>query len=392
MACPLTNTKNWSAAVVHSGEFWWYLPFMDSRPDPDTTGSAAPSGGPAKRKRTAFKVLIAALIVIPLVAAGFVFNLARIWDTETATLETSSPSPTVTPTPTPTPKPSAKPSPKPKPLKPPPAPTLPMNILVLGSDHRRGDPPAPSGLPDQRADAIMLVHLARDGRHVYGISLMRDTWVPIPGYGEAKINASMTLGGAPLVVRTVESLFGQKIHHVISMDFEGFRGITEALGGVDVNVREAFTSTHDTRQHFPAGVNKLKGQRALEFVRERYAFADGDFQRIRNQQTMVRATLAKLLSAKTLSNPVTLYKVVNTASRYIKVDKGLTSAKLASLAYSLRNVRMQDAVFFNLPTAGFGFSTDGQSIVLPDWGAFAAVGAALGRDTVGAYVAQNRPG
>lgn len=362
---------------------------MDSRPDPDNMGSAARSGGPAKRKRTAFRVLLAALIVIPLVAAGFVFNLARFWDTQTATLETESPSPTATATATLTP--AAKPPPAAKPLKPPPPPALPTNILVLGSDHRRGDPPAPNGLPDQRADAIMLIHLARDGRHLYGVSLMRDTWVPIPGFGEAKVNSALTLGGVPLMVKTVESLFGQKIQHVISMDFEGFRGITEALGGVDVNVRDAFTSTHDTRQHFPAGVNKLKGQKALEFVRERYAFADGDFKRIENQQTMVRATLAKLLSAKTLSNPVTLYKVVNTASRYMKVDKGLTAAKLASLAYSLRNVRMQDAVFFNMPTAGFGFSTDGQSIILPDWGAISAVGAALGRDTVGAYVAQNRP-
>lgn len=363
---------------------------MDSRPDPDKTGDAAPSAGPAKGKRTAFKVLLAALIIIPLVAAGIIFNLARTWDNQTATLETESPSATATPTPTPTP--AAKPAPTAKPIKPPPPPTLPMNILVLGSDHRRGDPPTANGLPDQRADAIMLVHLARDGRHVYGISIMRDTWVNIPGYGEAKINSSLTLGGVPLAVRTVESLFGQKIQHVILMDFEGFRGITEALGGIDVNVGEAFTSSVDTHQHFPAGVNKLKGQRALEFVRERYSFADGDYQRIRDQQIFVRATLAKLLSAKTLSNPVTLYKVVSTASRYMQVDKGLNAATLASLAYSLRNVRMQDAVFFNMPTAGYGFSTDGQSIILPDYGAFSAVGAALGRDTVGAYVAQNRPG
>lgn len=363
---------------------------MESRDDPDKTGDAAPSAGPPKGKRTAFRVLLAALIVIPLVAAGIIFNLARSWDTNTATLETESPTATATPTPTPTPAP--KPKPTVKPVKPPPPPTLPMNILVLGSDHRRGDPPNPNGLPDQRADAMILVHLARDGRHLYGISIMRDTWVPIPGYGEAKINSSLTLGGVPLAVRTVESLFGQKIQHVMMMDFEGFRGITEALGGVDVNVREAFTSTHDTHQHFPAGVNNLKGQRALEFVRERYAFADGDFQRIRDQQTFIRATLAKLLSAKTLSNPVTMYKVVSTASRYMQVDKGLNAATLASLAYSLRNVRLQDAVFFNMPTAGLGFSTDGQSIVLPDYGAFSAVGAAIGRDTVGAYVAQNRPG
>jgi anionic cell wall polymer biosynthesis LytR-Cps2A-Psr (LCP) family protein len=171
------------------------------------------------------------------------------------------------------------------------------------------------------------------------------------------------------------------------IDFEGFRGITEALGGVDVNNPVEFTASFDTHQHFPAGINKLEGQRALEFVRERYSFADGDFHRVANQQLFLRSTLAKLLSARTLTNPVTLYKLVNTASKYITVDKGLNATALASLVYSLRNVRMQDAVFFTLPTAGFGTSTDGQSIILPDYGATAAVGAALGKDRVGQYAA-----
>jgi LCP family protein required for cell wall assembly len=328
---------------------------------------------------------LAALLGTALVAGGFLFSLAQIWNTQTAKTEISAAPESPTQTATTKPSPTTKPAPKP--VKPPPPPTLPMNILLIGSDHRKGDAPAPNGLPNQRADVLLLVHLAADGKHAYGISLMRDLWVNIPGYGEAKINSSLEQGGVPLAVRTVESLFGQRIQHAVMIDFEGFRGITEALGGVDVNNPVEFTASFDTHQHFPAGVNKLEGQRALEFVRERHAFADGDFHRVANQQLFLRSTLAKLLSARTLTNPVTLYKLVNTASKYITVDKGLNATALASLAYSLRNVRMQDAVFFTLPTAGFGTSTDGQSIILPDYGAAAAVGAALGKDRVGQYAA-----
>ncbi|GAB11990.1 putative LytR family regulatory protein [Arthrobacter globiformis NBRC 12137] len=361
---------------------------MKSRNSPGAGGNGDPApgaNGGAKPKRTIRNAVLVGLLGIALVAGGFLFNLAQIWNTQTAKTEISAAP--ESPTQTATTKPSPTKKPAPKPVKPPPPPPLPMNILLIGSDHRKGDAPAPNGLPNQRADVLMLVHLAADGKHAYGISLMRDLWVPIPGYGEAKINASLEQGGMPLAVKTVESLFGQKIQHAVMIDFEGFRGITEALGGVDVNNPEAFTSTHDTRQHFPAGVNRLKGQRALEFVRERYAFVDGDYRRVANQQLFLRSTLAKLLSARTLTNPVTLYKLVNTAAKYITVDKGLNATALASLVYSLRNVRMQDAVFFTLPTAGFGTSTDGQSIILPDYGATAAVGAALGKDRLGQYAA-----
>ncbi|MFP3461417.1 LCP family protein [Arthrobacter globiformis] len=361
---------------------------MKSRNSPGAGGNGDPApgaNGGAKRKWTVRNIVLAALLGIALVAGGFLFSLAQIWNTQTAKTEISAAP--ETPTQTATTKPSPTKKPAPKPVKPPPPPTLPMNILLIGSDHRKGDAPSPNGLPNQRADVLMLVHLAADGKHAYGISLMRDLWVSIPGYGEAKINSSLEQGGMPLAVKTVESLFGQRIQHAVMIDFEGFRGITEALGGVNVNNPVEFTASFDTHQHFPAGVNKLEGQRALEFVRERYSFADGDFHRVANQQLFLRSTLAKLLSARTLTNPVTLYKLVNTASKYITVDKGLNATALASLVYSLRNVRMQDAVFFTLPTAGFGTSTDGQSIILPDYGAAAAVGAALGRDRVGQYAA-----
>ena len=83
------------------------------------------------------------------------------------------------------------------------------NILLLGSDSRGGSgetenlPTVPNG---GRADTMMIMHIPENGENAYLMSIMRDFWVPIPGHGEAKVNASLALGGVPLVVETVEEL------------------------------------------------------------------------------------------------------------------------------------------------------------------------------------------
>ena len=86
------------------------------------------------------------------------------------------------------------------------------NILLLGSDTRSGSEAAQ--VSGSRADSIMLMHIPADGKGVYLVSIMRDTWVNIPGYGSAKINAALNYGGISLQVATVENLLGIKIDHV----------------------------------------------------------------------------------------------------------------------------------------------------------------------------------
>jgi LCP family protein required for cell wall assembly len=269
-----------------------------------------------------------------------------------------------------------------------------MNILLVGSDSRGNsreqEAQAAAGTPtDQRADVLMLIHVPADRQKIYGISIMRDMWTDIPGYGQAKINATLELGGLPLVVRTVESLFNTHIDQTVMLDFGGLWAATDALGGVDVNVTVPFTSTHDTRHNFPAGVNHLTGGQALEFVRERYAFADGDFQRIRNQQTFLKAVIGKFMSAGTLTNPATVMNVVNAVRPHWTVSQGLTPEAMVRLGYSLRDVGPEDAMFFRLPDSGFGFSANGQSIVLQNPAAIAAVSAALAEGRLAEYVAAN---
>ena len=259
------------------------------------------------------------------------------------------------------------------------------NMLLLGSDSRAAAPEeAEAGAPtDQRSDTMMWVHIPADRKNIYIMSVLRDTWVDVPGRGESKINSAMAYGGIPLTVQTLEGMFGTRLDNVAIIDFEGFKAMTDALGGVEVNVPAAFSTQQFS---FPAGKQQLTGEQALSFVRERKAFSDGDYQRVKNQQLFLKATLSRFLTAETLTNPATLSKLVDTVSPYVSVDASLDAAKAGALAVELRDVRASNVTSFTLPTQGIGTSADGQSIVLRDDAAIAEIGDALKNDTFGSYV------
>ncbi|WP_324642964.1 LCP family protein [Pseudarthrobacter sp. LT1] len=350
--------------------------------------------GPAGTHRPAWIVAlgrrrwIAALLALVLVvAAGIaVFSLNRAGqEAQPAATQTQSPSATPTPTPTPTasetPPPAPAPPPPPAPI--PDLPAAPMNILVIGSDTR--DVPAreaaahtaATGEPqDQRADTLMVVHVPADRRSLYLISINRDNWVDIPGFGSAKINAALQYGGIDMQTATVQQLLGITIDHTLMLDFGGFKILVDGLGGIDVNVPIAFQSTIDTQHVFSAGVNHLDGQAALEFSRERHAFTDGDFQRVRDQQIMLRAILGRLTAGGALNDVNAVRSLVDFASCCLTVDRGFDPIQAAMLAYSLRNLDVNAIGTMTLPTTGSGFVA-GQSVLFPDYGGIAAVGAAL---------------
>ena len=179
-----------------------------------------------------------------------------------------------------------------------------------------------------------------------------------PATAAAKVNAGLELGGVPLMTQTVESLLGQKIDHTVMLDFQGFAAMTDALGGVDVDIKQAFQGTIDDHVYFPAGVNRLTGPQALSFVRERKAFGDGDYQRVRNQQTFLKAVMAKMAAEGGLSDRNTVKQLVATVLPHVTVDPGLTVETLERLAFSLRSTAPGNGVFFTLPTAGVGTSRD----------------------------------
>lgn len=265
------------------------------------------------------------------------------------------------------------------------------NWLLVGSDRRadQGTTGDDAGealwqFGAQRADTIMLVHLPSDRSRVYLVSFPRDSWVPIRGHGNAKINAALSFGGPPLLIATMEDLTGVRIDHFAIMDFQGFESMTDALGGVDVRVAQ--TVTDPARDVvWPAGTHRLDGEQALDFVRQRYNLPGGDFDRVKRQQAFLKALASRVKDRDVLTNPLRLNAFLETATQAVSVDSTVAVSDLRSLAVQLRSVRPDDVVFMTIPVAGTG-TEGGQSVVYLDRKQSRPLHRALRKDAVNAYV------
>ena len=259
-----------------------------------------------------------------------------------------------------------------------------MNVLLLGSDSRDPDKTA-----DSRTDTIMLLHLDADHQRAEVISIPRDTWAFVPksadgrhGNTMAKINSAYAWGGTPLTVQTVESFTGVHIDHVTLVDFAGFEQVVNALGGVDLKIEKTITSIHAPHRRFQKGTQHLDGAAALDYVRQRYQFTDGDFSRERHQREFLQALLDQAASIGTLSNPAKLNSFLQAVTRSVTVDKDFD---LVNVALELRDLRSDDLTFLGSPSAGTG-TKSGQSVVLPDTPKARALYQAVADDTVQEYL------
>lgn len=258
-------------------------------------------------------------------------------------------------------------------------------ILLLGDDTRGElDEADVDGPQDGRSDTMMVMHIPADSDAIYFVSIMRDSWVNIPGHGDAKINAAFAYGGVPLAVEVVEDLIDTRIDQVAVIDFTSFEGLTNALGGVTVTNTKAFEAQGF---NFPAGDITLNGEESLAFVRARKQFADGDYQRVRNQQAYIKAVTKKLISTDTLTHPTRLIEIVDSISPYLAVTKGLDTNYIVSTAASLRDVRPGDLHFMSVPTTGPGWVGD-QSVIFLDEDGVAQLQEAFRTDTLGEYYAE----
>jgi LCP family protein required for cell wall assembly len=266
------------------------------------------------------------------------------------------------------------------------------NWLLVGSDTRADQGTTGEDADEavwrfgaQRADTIMLVHLPADRSRVYLVSFPRDSWVPIQGYGNAKINAAFSFGGPPLLIDTVEELTGVRVDHFAILDFEGFRSMTDALGGVDVRIAETVSDPANDVVWF-AGTHHLDGERALNFVRHRYNLPGGDFDRIKRQQAVLKALAGQVADGDTLGNPLKLNAFLEASTKAVSMDESVTISSLRSLALQFRSVRAGDIVFMTAPIAGTG-TEDGQSVVYLDRDESRPLYRALRKDAVEEYVA-----
>lgn len=184
----------------------------------------------------------------------------------------------------------------------------PFYILLMGVDRSQEREGSAEYGDSFRSDSMILARVDPREKKMTLISIVRDTYVNIDGYGENKINAAHALGGPALTVKTVSEFAGVPISHYAEIDFDGFKAAVDALGGVDVDVPMEIND-EDAGGYVAAGPQTLSGDEALILCRARHAYDEigaGDFYRAANQRMVMGAVAKKLLE----SDPATIATTV----------------------------------------------------------------------------------
>jgi len=253
-----------------------------------------------------------------------------------------------------------------------------VNLLLVGSDSRQGQDPIFGDATKETGvlnDVTMLLHISEDHSNATVVSFPRDLFVPIPAcpnpnggtysaMTSQKINTTLSYGGLPCTVLTVENLTGLSIPFAAEVQFSGVIELSNAVGGVDVCVAEPIADPY-TNLYLDAGTHTLQGLDALQFLRTRHGVGDGsDLGRISNQQVFLSALVRKLQSASTLSDPTKLYGIAKAAASNMSLSTSLSNINtMISIAMALKDISLEKIVFVQYPNA-YGTS-NGQSGVLP---------------------------
>jgi LCP family protein required for cell wall assembly len=256
-----------------------------------------------------------------------------------------------------------------------------QNLLVIGNDDR-------STMTDKEihqlktgrdggslaTDTMIIVHVPADGSKATLISLPRDSYVKIPGYGTDKLNSAYAsayaaakgstdvkrAAGANLLIRTITNLTGLTIDHFLQVDLIGFYRISNALGGVTVNLCHAVDDPDYSHLVMSAGRHTIQGVQALEFVRQRHGLTNGDIDRTARQRYFLTAAFRKVASAGTLLNSRKLANLVSAVDKSVYVDRTFS---LANLIKQMSNLRANNIVGNSIPYEGYA-TVDVGSVVI----------------------------
>ncbi|MGA2825015.1 MAG: LCP family protein [Streptosporangiaceae bacterium] len=237
--------------------------------------------------------------------------------------------------------------------------TGPLNILVAGVDPRTGLTHHQEVVlhvgsdVSSNSDTLMLAHVSADRSRVTVVSIPRDSWVSIPGYGMSKINAAYGYGGARLMVQTVEQATGLVINDYVEVDFLGFVKVIDALGGVNICLPQAVDDT-DSGLRLSAGTHHVNGITALAYARDRHSFATSDLARIQDQQRLVSSALTQAIHSGLLANPVRLSAFISASLSALTVNQGLN---VSALADQMRGISARDVTFMTVPLANADYQT-----------------------------------
>lgn len=218
----------------------------------------------------------------------------------------------------------------------------PFYALIMGTDESAERAASEEFAGDTfRSDSMILARIDPQNKTVALISIERDTYVNIAGYGPNKLNASASFGGAPLVVSTISEFAGVPISHYVQVNFDGFKAAVDGLGGIDVDV----PMTIDDEMaggRVEAGQQTLNGDQALILCRSRHAYDEygsGDYYRMANQRMVMGAIAKKLLA----SDPVTMANTINAMADYITTDMDIAS--IVSVATSMRGMDVENSMW-----------------------------------------------
>ena len=276
-----------------------------------------------------------------------------------------------------------------------------VDILLVGIDSRtdaHGNPLSAEELATLRAgadeanntDTIILVRIPNNGTSATAISIPRDSYVAAPGIGKMKINGVYgsvrlekmkelveeggmdpaeaeplaTAAGREALIKTVANLTGVTVDHYAEIGLLGFALITDALGGVDVCLKEPVYEPLSGAD-FPAGWQRLSGPEALSFVRQRHNLPRGDLDRVTRQQAFMASLAHKVISGKTLSSPATLERLQEAVQRSVVLSDGWD---VMQFAQQLQKLAAGNVAFATIPVLQEnGWSDDGmQSVVRVD--------------------------
>ncbi|HXB84474.1 LCP family protein [Mycobacterium sp.] len=272
-----------------------------------------------------------------------------------------------------------------------------IDILLVGMDSRadaHGNPLSAQELATLKAgdevasntDTIILVRIPNNGKSATAISIPRDTYVSAPGLGKTKINgvygqtkeekrvslvesgvapaeaeAQGTEAGREALIKTVADLTGVTVDHYAEIGLLGFALITDALGGVNVCLKEPVYEPLSGAD-FPAGWQKLNGPQALSFVRQRHDLPRGDLDRVVRQQVVMASLAHQVISGKTLSSPATMNRLQQAIQRSVVLSSGWD---IMDFVNQLQKLAAGKIAFATIPVLDeSGWSDDGMHSVV----------------------------